>query len=201
MKVFLHITATVALALAATTVNAQSQYTLQDLKDVLKVDSNAKPTWFTVTLPETTQTITVYSKSSLAPIGTLASGSSFLSFGANHQIVTLAYNGQVAFIEANACEPKFPKIVVSTDNMNFPLPGTTLNERLKQRKNDLDAIKKDGSVPMYYGNDPEKASAMKAQEELLKKNQEKNGSSGGGNMGGGGSMGGGGAMGGGGGMR
>ena len=177
--------------------------TTAEEQDFFRVDESSRPVWKTITVPAGTTAVPIYSLATKYPIGTLSSGDSFLAFGKNANIVTLAYNGKIGFVEAKVCEDKFPSNEKAIDIMNFPLPGKTLDDRLKENKNDLDTIQKDGSIHMYFGNDPVKAGYMKKQEEKLKKKLEESGmssssSSGNGNASGGmmGPGGGGGGMGG-----
>lgn len=193
MKLLPVVGVTVCCVLGLVTVS-HAQQALPKVNDIMKVDKTSKPAWNTIKVAENSQSVTVYSYDSKSPIGTLNSGANILVFGKNNYIATFAYNGQVAFVDARACEEKYPKVRTAIDIMNFPLPGTTLDDRLKENKNDLDTIKKDGSIPLYYGNDPKKAGLLKQQEEQLKQNQENggSGSSGGSSSGGGARAGGGG---------
>lgn len=196
MKILKFTIRAMALCACATTVAVGGAQGVElQMDEVLSVSKDAKPTWHSVALADQTQELTVFSMETKKPIGTLKNGTPFLAFGQNKYVATLAYNGQLAFVPSQATEAKFPKRVPAMDFSNFPLPGTTLDERYKQRKNDLDAIIKDGTVALYYGNDEKKLSAVKRQQEALAKQQQANGGgqrSGGGGMGGPGGGGGGG---------
>ena len=165
--------AIICFALLSRAVCAQTE-----TEDIFKQNNDSLPTWQNVIIPDGAKLVPVYSLATKKPIGSLPAGYSLLAFSKNPSITTFAYQGQLAFIETVSCEAKYPVKQRAIDYMNFPLPGTTLDERLKERQNDLETIKKDGSIPLYYGNDPKKAGLLKQQEEALRKHLESQSSGG-----------------------